>query len=155
RAARRHQRHHAAVVGVGRDLRRLVDGADGDDPVEPGGRVALGVDAEVAGGGDDDGAGGDGVVHRVLHGLRHAGAAKAHVDDVGGVGIVGHAVDVDAGRPADGVGDVAVDAGAVVDAERARDDQAAVPIDPGDADAVVALGGEDAGDVRAVQRRAG
>ena len=32
--------------------------------------------------------------------------------------------------------------------------QLAVPVEPGDADAVVRLGGDDAGDVRAVQRRA-
>ena len=111
-AARRHQRHDAGRSWSRRDRCPLGSTAPTVmTPSSPAGESPLRVDAEVARGGDDDRAGGERVVDRRPAALAEQPAPpKLMLMTSAGVGIVGHAVDVQAGRPADGVGDVAVDA---------------------------------------------
>lgn len=105
--------------------------------------------------GHDDGrTAADGVVDGGL-GRRGAGAvaAEAHVDDLGDIGVGGHAGDGAAGRPGDGVDDVGVVAAALAE-DAHRGDLRAVR-DARDALAVVRDRGDGAGDVRAVPGGAG
>src|SRR5439155_23614291 len=87
--------------------------------------------------------------------LAAAGTAEAEVDHRRGVRVVGRAGDVQAGGPADRVGDVAVGAPAALDAEHAHREEAAVPVDAGDAEVVVGVSGDDPGDVHPVQAARG
>ena len=113
-------------------------------PRSPAGKVAVDR-AVVAGGGDEDGAGGPGVVDGGLEGGRVAGVAEGHEDDVGArIGGVHDARD-----------DVAVLAGPIGAEDGHRQDRDARVGGAGHADAVVGLGGDDAGHPGAVAVRIG
>ena len=113
-------------------------------PRSPAGKVARGR-AVVAGGGDEDGAGGPGVVDGGLEGGGVAGVAEGHEDDVGArIGGVHDARD-----------DVAVLAGAIGAEDGHRQDRDTRVGGAGDAEPVIGLGGDDAGHPGAVAVRIG
>src|SRR5690606_11065458 len=84
-------------------------GGDGDHAVAAGLVVFAGVDAVVAGRDHHGAAVGDGRVDRVLHfraGRAAAAAGQAHVDHLGRVGVLRHAVYGATGGPHHRIGDV-------------------------------------------------
>src|SRR5699024_2590816 len=125
--------------------------AHGEHALAAGRRGVGGIPRFVAGGHHHRGATRDGAVDRFL-GHRIVGArtaaAEAEVDDLGGVVVVGHAVDMAAGSPDDGIGDIRSGAAAMTEYAH-RLDLGAVG-DAGDAEVVVGYRGNVARHVRAV-----
>ncbi len=147
-AAGRADRQRGPEIRIRRLAAVAVDGAHRDHVVAIARRIAAGVGALVARRDHHGDVGRGGVVERTLQGGRAAaGGRQAHIDHRRHVGIGRGAGHVDAGRPANAIGDVGLVAPAF--AHHAHRQDLAAPVDAGNP-LHVAVGRDDAGHRRAM-----
>ena len=138
-----------AVVGERCSRAGLGCCADRDDAHAVGGRVLGRLRVAVTGRGDHDCAlGACNVDGALVRGGALGYGADGHIDDLGGVGVVRHAVNVSAGSPDDGVGNVG--GAATASAQHAHGLHTGEVGGTNHAHAVIAAGADNAGNAGAV-----